>query len=54
LGPKKSCSPPTIPIAFLPTAAPDAFLEAADLSGADRQAIAHGAWERMTSSIRRG
>jgi predicted TIM-barrel fold metal-dependent hydrolase len=42
------------PYRFTPNGGARRFLETADLSETDREAIAHGNWERLAADIRRG
>jgi len=42
------------PYRFTPEGGARRFLDAADLPQIDREAIAHGNWERLVSEIRRG
>ena len=54
LGPERIMFSTDYPYRFTPEGGARRFLEAADLSEADRHAIAHGNWERMAAGIRRG
>ncbi len=42
------------PYRFTPGGGARRFLEGADLSESDRNAIAHGNWDRLVADIRRG
>lgn len=53
LGPKRIMFSSDYPYRFTPEGGARHFLENADLSDADRKAIAHGNWERMVAGIRR-
>jgi len=53
LGPERIMFSSDYPYRFTPARGARHFLENADLSDADRMAIAHGNWERMASGIRR-
>ena len=54
LGPERILFSSDYPYRFTAQGGARRFLEAADLSGSDRHAIAHGNWERLTAAIRRG
>ena len=53
LGPERIMFSSDYPYRFTPMGGARHFLEHADLSNADRMAIAHGNWERMVAGIRR-
>jgi uncharacterized protein len=53
LGAERILSSSDYPYRFTPEGGARRFLEAADLSQIDREAIAHGNWERLVSGIRR-
>jgi predicted TIM-barrel fold metal-dependent hydrolase len=53
LGPGRIMFSSDYPYRFTPGGSARRFLETADLSDADRTAIAHGNWERMVAKIRR-
>jgi uncharacterized protein len=53
LGPERILFSSDYPYRFTPDGGARRFLEQANLSDADRQAIAHRNWERMVASIRR-
>ena len=54
LGPERILFSSDYPYRFTPDGGARRFLEEADLSEADRAAIAHGNWERLVADIRRG
>ena len=53
LGPERIMFSSDYPYRFTPAGGARQFLETADLSDADRHAIAHGNWERLVAEIRR-
>lgn len=53
LGPERILFSSDYPYRFTPAGGARRFLEGADLSDAERHAIAHGNWERLTAGIRR-
>jgi predicted TIM-barrel fold metal-dependent hydrolase len=53
LGPERIMFSSDYPYRFSPTGGARHFLESADVSDADRMAIAHGNWERLVADIRR-
>lgn len=53
LGPERIMFSTDYPYRFAPDGGARRFLEEADLSDADRSAVAHGNWERMVAAIRR-
>lgn len=53
LGPERILFSSDYPYRFTPDGMARRFLDEADLSEADRNAIAHGNWERMVGNIRR-
>jgi predicted TIM-barrel fold metal-dependent hydrolase len=54
LGPDRICLASDYPYRFTPAGGARTFIETAALSDSDRNAIAHGNWERITAGIRRG
>ncbi len=54
LGPERILFSSDYPYRFTPGGGARRFLEEADLSEADRTAIAHGNWERLMAGVRRG
>jgi uncharacterized protein len=53
LGPERIMFSSDYPYRFTPGGSARHFLESADLSDANRMAIAHGNWDRMVAEIRR-
>lgn len=54
LGPERILFSSDYPYRFTPAGGARRFLEEADLSEIDREAIAHGNWQRLVDGIRRG
>ncbi len=54
LGPERILFSTDYPYLFTPNGGARRFLQDADLTDADKSAIAHGNWERLVANIRRG